>query len=112
MKKYAPVSGTAIRSPGASSGSSRAVASRSPAKQAGPATSWGTGVPVFGRPFASYGRIRSGHAAGAYTVRVATWTPACVTAMGRPPVAFVYSTRARTSPCLAVSERPNSVTRP
>ncbi|MGW4971507.1 hypothetical protein ACWEP3_16235, partial [Streptomyces albidoflavus] len=31
---------------------------------------------------------------------VATWTPAWVTAMGRSPADLVYSTRARTVPCL------------
>ncbi len=45
-------------------------------------------------------------------MRVATWTPACVTATGRPPALLAYSTRATTVPCLASSDRPNSVTRP
>ncbi|GGQ03205.1 hypothetical protein GCM10010249_21820 [Streptomyces roseolilacinus] len=45
-------------------------------------------------------------------VRVATWTPACVTAMGRAPDVLVYSTRASTVPCSAGSDRPNSVTSP
>ena len=60
-----------------------------------------TSGPVLGRPFASYARIRSGQDAGAYTVRVATCTPACVTATGRPPARLAYSTRATTVPCLA-----------
>ncbi len=81
-------------------------------KQAGPATSWATAGPVFGSPFASYAAIRSGHDAGAYTVLVATWTPAWVTAIGRPPLSFAYSTRASSVPCLASSDRPNSVTMP
>lgn len=44
------------------------------------------------------------------TVRVATWAPAWVIAIGRPPETLVYSTQAAVKPFLASSDRPNSVT--
>ncbi len=103
------MSSSATRSPGSSSGSGRTAATRSPAKQHGPATSCGTGAPSFCAPEGWCAVIRSGQASGMKTVRVATWAPAWVTAIRRPPEVLVYSTYAAVNPFLASSERPNSV---
>ncbi|CAM5231542.1 hypothetical protein SVIOM74S_05262 [Streptomyces violarus] len=95
---------------GLQEGNARSRASRSPAKQAGPAMSWRTGPPRLALPLRSWASIRRGQASGLNTVRVATCTPAWVTAIGRPPMLFVYSTYAAVNPFLARTDRPNSVT--
>ncbi|KKD07668.1 hypothetical protein TN53_12145 [Streptomyces sp. WM6386] len=75
-----------------------------------PAMSWGTGSPCLRVPSGLWAVRRRGQAAGMNTVRVATWAPAWVIAIGRPPETLVYSTQAEVKPFLASRDRPNSVT--